>query len=222
MYGTARTAFAQPRTTHAAAHADDTDARLNWLVAFHARDEELRRRFRSAREREEMELMSRPVDARAAYRLLGALLGLLPPAAIFYRLFGGALTEEGKPLLAFGLFALLVAMNVVCWLVGRWTAGRLASSVERAERGSWSKTIVLAGVCGLAWGFLTGAAGGLPFFGFGAIAGVACAVPGGVAAFVAFTIMHRALARGGMIDARHLRPLAWGVTLTFVALILGL
>lgn len=222
MYATARTDFAQPRTAQHAARADDADARLNWLVAVHAADEQLRRRFRTAREREEMELMSRPVDARRAYRLLGALLGLLPPAVIFYRVFGSALGEEQNELRALGFFAVLAVMNFVCWLVGRWLAGRLAARVGEAERGSWWKTLPVAALCGFVWAVVTGAAGGLPFFGLGALFGPFFAVPVGVAGFVAFTILHRPLARGGMIEARHLRPLAWGVALTIAALILGL
>jgi hypothetical protein len=40
-------------------------------------------------------------------------------------------------------------------------------------------------------------------------------------AFAAFAPLHRLLARGGMIDARHLAPLAWGINLAISALILS-
>jgi hypothetical protein len=219
MYATARTDFAQTRNAHHAPCADDADARLNWLVAFHAADERVRR---DAREREEVELMTRPVDAQRTYRLLGALLGLLPPAAIFYRVFGRMLLEERNPQYTFAFLSLLVAMNVLCWLVGRLMAGHLGERVAASERGPWLKTLWVAALCGFAWAAVTGAAGGLLFFGIGALFGPFFAVPCGVAGFVAFTILHRLLARGGMIEARNLRPLAWGVALTIAAFILGM
>ncbi|HEV2764646.1 MAG TPA: hypothetical protein VGV38_16825 [Pyrinomonadaceae bacterium] len=224
MFATARTAYARPAPhafAPAPARTDDANARLNWLVAFHAHDERQRLRFRDVREREEMELMSRPRDARQTYKLLGALLGLLPPAAIFYRMFGDWIERQPNVLSAFGFFALLVLMNLVCWLVGRWLGSKLGARIEEAERGSWLKTLMVAALLGFVWAALTGFLGGLLFFGIGAIFGAFCAVPVGVAGFTVFTIFHRPLARGGMIDARHLRPLAWGVTLTIAAMILG-
>ena len=225
MSATARTVCAQPGAhgfaPPAPARTDDADARLNWLVAFHAYDDRLRRRFRDAREREEMELMSRPRDARESYRMLGALLGLLPPAAIFYRMFGNVIANERRFASAAGLFTLLALMNLVCWLVGRWFGSKLAAPLEGAERASWLKTLLVALFAGFVWGVVTGFAGGLPFFGIGAFFGAMCAVPVGVAGFPVFTILRRLLARGGMIETRHLRPLAWGVALTIAALILG-
>lgn len=165
--------------------------------------------------------MSRPRDARESYKMLGALLGLLPPAAIFYRMFGGAFERGPNEFVVFGLFVLLGLMNLVCWLVGRWFASRLAAIAEEGERGWWPRTLLAAAAAGFVWGVVTGFAGGLPFFGIGAIFGPVSAVPVGVAGFVAFTIFRRLLARGGMIETRHLRPMAWGITLTIVALILG-
>ena len=165
--------------------------------------------------------MSRPRDARESYKMLGALLGLLPPAAIFYQMFGGVLGRNPNKPAVFGLLVLLGLMNLVCWLVGRWFASRLAAIVEEGERGWWPRTLLVAAAAGFVWGVVTGFAGGLPFFGIGAVCGPFCAVPVGVAGFSVFTIFRRLLARGGMIETRHLRPMAWGITLTIVALILG-
>ena len=74
---------------------------------------------------------------------------------------------------------------------------------------------------GFAWGAITGAAGGAICFGIGAIFGALYAAPVGTLAFILFTPLHRLLARGGMIDARHFWPLACGVTMTITALILS-
>ena len=81
--------------------------------------------------------------------------------------------------------------------------------------------LLLTPVAAFVWGAVTGAAGGALFFGIGAIFGVICALAVALPSFMVFTTFHRLLARGGMIDARHLRPLAWGVALTIAALILG-
>jgi hypothetical protein len=169
-----------------------------------------------------MLLMSRPLTARRAYALFGMLLGALPPAIIFARMFGygfgrGLLGESS----AF-LFLLCLAMNVVCCLVGRAIASALSPALEGINRWSWSKMLLMLPVIGAGWGAVSGAAGGFVFFGVGAIFGLACALPVGMIAFTLFAPLHRLLARGGMIDARHFWPLACGVTMFVSALILGL
>src|SRR5256885_4974763 len=65
-----------------------TDARLNWLLAANAREAERHKLFRHPHEEEEMLRMRRPVTLERAYTLFGMLLGMLPPAAFFIRIFG--------------------------------------------------------------------------------------------------------------------------------------
>ena len=181
--------------------------------------------FRSAREEEEMLLMRRPVSTRDAYRLLGTLLGTLPPAAIFFHYLYSLGVPFSNPLHRdWHLFSycLCLAMNIICCLTGRWMGAPVGRLVERAERGSWHRTILTMVGVGLLWGMVTGAAGGFLCFGIGAVFGALCAVMVGVSAFALFTPFHRLLARGGMIDARQLRPLAWGVTMLMTALIFGM
>lgn len=192
------------------------DARLKWLHEANAAES-----ARLARERleEETMMMRRPVSMRRAYALFGLLLGTLPPAAIFYRLFGNILghsTEAGW------LFLLLLAMNVACAAAGRFVASRLSGAAETVESGSWPRLLVLSPFLGMVWGALTGALGGLIFFVIGAFFGALCAMIVGVLTFSLFMPLHRSLARGGMIEAGHLWPLACGVTMAITALILGL
>jgi hypothetical protein len=167
-----------------------------------------------------MRLMRRPVAFDRAYGRFGLLLGSLPPAAIFYRMFGygfgaGAWDEPG-------VVAICCAMNVVCALAG-WRMGRVAGRlvVLRGFR-SLVDTLAVSIMAGLLWAVVTGAAGGAIFFGVGLYFGAACALAVALPAFPVFALLHRALSRGGMIDARHLRPLAWGVAATAAAVILGL
>ena len=165
--------------------------------------------------------MSHPLTARRAYARFGMLLGLLPPAIIFARMLGYGFTP---PFAGDGalIFILCLAMNVVCCLMGRLMGSALSRALERMNRWSWSKMLLMLPLIGAAWGGVTGAVGGLIFFGFGAVFGFVSAIPVGMIAFTLFAPFHRLLARGGMIDARHFWPLACGVTMIVSALILGI
>lgn len=212
---------AQPATNspaHAHAPGGDPDpfARLNWLIAAEAQAASRARRFRTPREEREMMLMRRPVQTADAFKLFGLLLGTLPPAAIFFRL---AMLWTG--FVKDGLVWLLFPMLLICALVGWRMGARLGKSVDDFERGGWGRLILYTLAVALGWATVTGAAGGVLFFGVGAIFGVFCALVVALPAFLVFTPLHRLLARGGMIDARHLRPLAWGVSATIAALILS-
>jgi hypothetical protein len=200
-------------------HADATN--LTALLEINAAEHARRQLFRHPHDEEQMLLMRHPLTMREAYGTLGALLGVLPPAAIFHKIFGYVFDghNNGDPSL---MIVMCLAMNIVCGLVG-WRMGRrMGVWLDNMERLSWHRTILNAIIAGLCWGVVTGGAGGLVYFGLGAIFGFICAVPVGVYAFVLFTTLHRTLARDGMIDARHFWPLACGITLTISALILGM
>jgi hypothetical protein len=190
----------------------DLRARLTWLVAANAEAD--RRARRNPREEEEALMMRRPLTTERAFARFGLLLGTLPPAAIFVRL-----------LLLFhftGTVGLIfVPALLVCALLG-WRMGAHAGrGFDESERGSWTRTIVVALEDAFVWAAATGAAGGAIFFGVGAIFGFVCALPVALFAFALFAPLHRLLARDGMIDARQLSPLAWGVNAAIAALILS-
>ncbi|HEX8143206.1 MAG TPA: hypothetical protein VF553_11465 [Pyrinomonadaceae bacterium] len=192
------------------------DARLNWLLRVNAAE---RARLARAGLEEEMMMMRHPLSVERAYSLFGLLLGALPPAAIFYRLFG---REVMRPDFQLGWFLLLLAMNVACCWAGRFMACRLSGMAGAVERGPWLRMLLMPLVIGLLWGASAGALGGFIFYGIGSFFGPLFAVPVGLLAFALFMPLHRLLAHGGMIEASHLWPLACGVALTITALILGL
>lgn len=169
-----------------------------------------------------MLMMRRPVGVEHAFAFFGLLLGTLPPAAIFIRVFGDWPTRE-PGWSGLGLVGMCLAMSIICAVVGH-RMGRAVGHpmLAGAERRSWTRMLLLTLVAAFVWGAATGAAGGAVFFGIGAIFGVIFALAVALPAFVVFTALHRLLARGGMIDARHLRPLAWGTAATAAALVLGL
>lgn len=186
-----------------------------------AREAQRRSLFRNSREEEQMLLMSHPLEARRAYALFGLLLGLLPPAVIFAHAVGYGFAP-GPFRDGVFIFFMCLAMNAVCGLAGRAMGVALSRTLEDMTRWSWNKMLLMLPLIGAAWGAVSGAAGGLVFFGIGALFGLVCAIPVGILAFTLFTPLHRLLARGGMIDARHFWPLACGVTMIVSALILGL
>ena len=160
--------------------------------------------------------MRRPLTAQEAYARFGLLLGALVPAAIFIRILFALNTDERM-----SYFIFLSLMNFTCALVGLGMGRLMGRNVEQVERRGWNRMFLHACGKGIAWGATTGAAGGLLAFGVGAIAGAAIAIPVGLVAFASFTLFHRLMARGVMIDARHFWPLACGVVLTITALILS-
>ena len=162
--------------------------------------------------------MLRPRTTEEAYRTFGTFLGLLPPLALF----GRAILNSGLESETLAIWvALCAGMNALCCLTGRKFGGylgRWAGDPRSHTRTGFALRVLFMA---LAWGVVTGAAGGALCFGFGAIFGVFCAVPVALAAFPAFAILHRLLSHGGMIEGRHVRPLALGVTMTIAAMILS-
>ena len=187
--------------------------RLSWLRQ--ELDPEVQRR-RLIREKEQSRALSmqRPLTTEQAYRRFGTFLGLLPPFALFERFLASTRGDD-----AFWVVALCVAMNVVCCLVGRWFGGRLGRWAGDPRVRSRVSFAFVVFVMAVAWSVVTGGLGGVLFFGIGAIFGVFFAAPVALAAFPVFAILHRLISRGGMIEARHTWPLAFGIPLTIAAMI---
>jgi hypothetical protein len=70
-------------------HVDEHNVydRLNWLIAANRHEAFRRSLLGTAEDEEQVLLMHHPVPTERAYELFGMLLGALPPAAIFLRLF---------------------------------------------------------------------------------------------------------------------------------------
>jgi hypothetical protein len=75
---------------------------------------------------------------------------------------------------------------------------------------------------GVLWGIITGGAGGIIVFFIGAFFGALLGSMVGSVALPAFTVFHRLLKKGDLMDARHFLPIGFGVTFIICALILGL
>jgi hypothetical protein len=198
---------------------NDLYARLNWLLVVNEQAERRSKLFRHAAEEQEFLLMRRPLDTLRVFALFGLMMGLFPPAAIFIKIFGYGIGRHNSSAL---LFIVCLLMNLTCAGMGYVMGGAFSRSIESLERSSWTSMLIRLPLIGAGWGVVTGFAGGLIFIGIGAIFGAIFAIPIGALAFTLFATLHRALLRGGMIDARHFWPLASGATLFTAALVLGL
>ncbi len=202
------------------AEQQGVNERLNWLIAVNAREAERLRLFRTPYEEDEMRSMRLPIPTRRAFALFGLLLGLIVPAAIFFRIFGyGFWGHEGYP---FIIFLICVAMNTACAIFGQRMGSVLSNQMDEYERLSWNRMIFYSILIGSWWGAATGFVGGLAFLGVGAWFGPVFAIPVAIVAYPLFTSLHRLMARGGMIDARHFWPLVFGVTMTIAMFIMGI
>ena len=195
-------------------------------LRFELAPETERRRLVLEAEERRMLSMLRPLSTEEAYRWFGTFLGLFPPFALFTRVLVGVIdarswgrlpTADG--VVFWGLLLLLV--NVLCCIVGRKFGGFLGRKAGDPRAHGVPATLLIALLYGLFWGVVTGAAGGAVAFLIGAVVGVFVAVPVALAAFPVFALLHRLLSHGGMIEERHVWPLAFGVPLTIAAMILS-
>ncbi len=192
---------------------------MNWLKGELACCEGPQGRVLARREREDTEAMrmSHPVSKDEAFAWFGTFLGLFPPAAIFSRAFERGLRNDSD---SWMLVACLV-MNVICCVVGRAMGRQLSRKIGDTRQHGWVMTVLAALMLGFLWAVVTGAAGGVIVFGIGALFGPFFAAPVALVGFPAFMLLHRLLSRNGMIEERHLWPLAFGVPVVIAAVILS-
>ncbi len=79
------------------------------------------------------------------------------------------------------------------------------------ENYSWWAMLFLLPFVGVFWGILAGGAGGIIILIIGAFFGAILGAMVGSAALPAFTVFHRLLKKGDMIDRKHFLPLAFGI-----------
>jgi hypothetical protein len=181
-----------------------------------ARDKAL---YRTDRERTEASSMSSPIDSNKVFAYFGLTIGTLPPFALAFKIIGEGITDEPVA----GLFlALLAAAGIATGSMG-YALGRVVpSALSYAEQFRVPNRIAFLAMVGFAWGAVSGAVGGLLLFVIGSIF---AALAGGLVGAVALPILaafHSALRRGELIEMKHFLPIAFGITLTLCAFILGL
>ena len=154
-----------------------------------------------------------------AFGMFGLIFGSLPLLAVSVKLVVGTTHEvgHGAPLWAV-LFAVAGAVTgITCFALGRV----VPSMIGRISDFRLPNRIVLISLIGFCWGAIAGAAGGLFLFAIGAIFG---AILGGLAGLLAvpiFVLFHSTVRAGDLIERRHFLPIAFGITLSLCAFLLG-
>lgn len=159
--------------------------------------------------------MKNPLSIKKAFAYFGLMLGIFPPAAIFFKLLSPGNAEPG-------LFVLLIFVNLVCAATGYFSGKLIGKMVLEMENRSWNLMLLTLPFIGILWGIITGGAGGFFIFLIGAFFGAIIAAMVGAIAVPVFTIFHRLLKKGEMIERNQFLPLAFGITFIISAFILGL
>lgn len=155
------------------------------------------------------------MDLARSLRFFGIAIGTVPTAAILFRLF--VLDSSPNP----AVLLLAILTTLVTGFVGYQTAGATSKALERVLSTSFLRSLLLVPIIGLAWGIISGAAGGLFLFVLGAIVG---GVIGGMVAGTAlplFVGLYSLSAEEGEISVKRFLPIAAGISGSAAALFLG-
>lgn len=195
-----------------------TDQRLNFLLELNAKTAREKTLYKSDREKTEAAMMSHPLDIGKTFSYFGLMLGTFPPAAIFGKfLFESSARKDEIIVLGF-----ILVMNIITAIVGYFSGKLIGRIVKESETYSWQMMLLLMPFVGIFWGILAGGAGGIIVFLIGAFFGAAFGAMVGAVAIPVFTIFHRLLKKGEMIEFKHFLPIAFGITFAICAFILGL
>ena len=162
--------------------------------------------------------MSAPIDSKKAVGYFGILIGTLPPFALLLKVVGE--TMPGAQMSSV-LLVLLAVAGVASGLTGYGFRRFVSSAIDSSSHYRLANRIVALSIIGLLWGAASGAVGGLFLFLIGSIFG---GIFGGAIGAVTLPLLIglRSFVReGDLVEMRHFLPIAFGITLTVCALILG-
>ena len=173
--------------------------------------------FVNDEERRRAGLMTRPIDSRQAFGYFGLMIGSLPAFAIALKI----LTVGSSN--AAGMAVLFMAVGIGSGLTGLGLGRRcIPGFLSYSSNFALPNRVALMIVMGIVWGALSGAVGGLVFILVGSIPG---AILGGMVGAVVVPIMvglHSCVRVGDFIEMKHFLPIAFGITLSICAVLLGL
>ena len=174
--------------------------------------------FRNDEEKREALLMTRPMDSRQAFGTFGGMVALLPPLALVLKIsvLDGFHRPNGLILL---ITAAALVASIVAYKLGR---GYVPGAVRYVSEFSFPNRVALWAIIGLFWGAISGAAGGLVIVLVGSIfAGIAGGIVGAIAVPI-MVALHSSMRAGDLIETKHFLPIAFGITLSICAFVLGL
>jgi hypothetical protein len=195
------------------------ERRIEHLLRLNAESARQRSLFENEEQRRKALLMRWPIDSRHAFGYFGLIIGSLPVLAIAVRI----LASGGIGGREVGFAILYTSAAIGTGLIGLVLGQRyVPKAVKYASNFSLPNRVALWILIGLAWGAISGASGGMVIFVIGSIFG---AILGGLVGAVTVPIMlalHSSVNVGDTIEAKHFLPIAFGVTLSVCALVLGL
>jgi hypothetical protein len=196
-----------------------TQKRLDAILALNAEIANEKYLYSSEREKFESELIKNPLTSEKAFSYFGLLLGTFPPAAIFTRFFieNGAFRSD-----EFWILGVLAIVNLISAVVGFFSGKLIGKMVREVEKISWLKMLLLLPFIGMFWGIMSGGAGGIIIFIIGAFFGAYFGAMVGSIALPLFTIFHRVIKKGDLIERNQFLPIAFGITFVVCGFILGL
>jgi hypothetical protein len=197
---------------------DSVEERLNTLLAANAGIARERSLYRSGRERLEAETMLHPIPLEKAFSYFGFMLGSMPAAAMVL----GIVFEGRLHFNDIWFPALILFAGLMTGVVGYFSGKKVARTVRSLDRFSISNRILLLPLIGIAWGVVSGAAGGIFLFVVGAIFGGFIGGALGSVAVPLFAGLTALMKCGDVIDRKYFLPISFGITLTICSLILGL
>lgn len=173
--------------------------------------------YKTEQERFEAGLIKHPLTTEKSFALFGLMLGALPPLALFTKFFISSQIRFEESWVMFLLFF----VNVICATVGYFSGKLIAKMVAEVEKYSWSVMLLILPFIGILWGIMAGGAGGVFIFVIGAVFGAIIASMVGGVALPVFTIFHRLLKKGDVIERDQFLPIALGITLIISAIFFG-
>ncbi len=193
--------------------------RLDVLLAANAETVREKFLFRSEREKTEAAMMKNPLSSVQTFSYFGLILGAFLPAAMFTRFLIDSRGLRNEDIWILGVIAIV---NIISSVVGFLSGKLIGKIIREVETYSWWKMLLLLPFIGIFWGIISGGAGGIIILIIGAFFGALLGGMVGSVALPAFTIFHRLLKKGDMIDRKHFLPLAFGITFIICGFILGL
>lgn len=196
----------------------DAETRLNSLLAIQRENERDHTLYKNEEERFAASLIKNPITTDKAFAQFGLMLGTFPPMALFGKFLANAQPNSDN----YWVIPLLIFVNFVCGGVGYFSGKLIGKMVAETEKWSWGGMLLTLPFIGILWGLLAGGAGGIFIFVIGAIFGAILAAMVGGVAVPTFTIFHRLLKKGDVIERDQFLPIALGITLIISAIFLGL
>jgi len=189
--------------------------RLDALLSANAQIAHDKAMLRDARD---VALMSCPIDSRKAFAYFGYMIGTMPPAAVAIKAIAAGVGTEASDAL---FLILLLTAAAVTGMAGYVTGKYVPGWIGRVSNFRLPNRVAMYSLIGMGWGAISGATGGLFLFVIGSIfGGIAGALIGAITVPI-LIVSYEALRRGEFIELKHFLPVAFGITLSLCAFILG-